>query len=229
MARWDPFLILCLDHDPGRGWWQVWRAYRIRLLQTRLILGEHERAVQAQRVRTAYQALRARAQRRQILADLVVQPGWLWRPVAHPDVAALAEAALPPLDPSGEGGLVGACDRRALAREAAALRLERTVAAIERGPRAWQAGCGGERGTGGSSVSDERQVAGEIGSVRSAIGDRCDPERQRCSGRTERCAPPSQQTIAGGRHEGSPRPDQDAERERCRRHLKTDPVSEREN
>jgi hypothetical protein len=129
VARWDPFLMLCVDHDPGLGWWRVWRAYRVRLRRTRLILDEHQRAMEARRVRTAYRALRKQARRRQILADLVVQPGWLWRTVAHPDVAALANAALPPLEPSASaGGLIESCDRRVLAREAAALRLERTEA-----------------------------------------------------------------------------------------------------
>jgi hypothetical protein len=134
VARWDPFLILCVDHDPGLGWWRVWRAYRIRLRRTRLVVDERKRARDAHRVRGAYRALRTRARRRQILADLVVQPGWLWRAVAHPDVAALADVALLPLDISGEGGLIGACDRRALAREAAALRLERAGAAATQGP-----------------------------------------------------------------------------------------------
>jgi hypothetical protein len=104
VARWDPFLILCVDHDPDLGWWRVWRAYRVRLRRTRLVLDEYQRALEAQRVWAAYRALRTRAQRRQILADLVVQPGWLWRAVAHPDVAALADAALPPLEPSRMAG-----------------------------------------------------------------------------------------------------------------------------
>jgi hypothetical protein len=125
VARWDPFLILCVDHDPGLGWWRVWRAYRVRLRRTRLILDERKRAMEERRVRTAYQVLRTRARRQQILADLAVQSGWLWRTVAHPDIATLADAALPPLEPSDESGLIESCDRRALAREAAALRLER--------------------------------------------------------------------------------------------------------
>jgi hypothetical protein len=139
VARWDPFLILCVDHDPGLGRWRVWRAYRARLRRTRLVLDEHRRAIEVQRVRAAYRALRTRARRRQILSDLVVQPGWLWRTVAHPDVAPLADAALPPLELSGEGGLIGACDRRALAREAAALRLERAEMGMEpwRRSRLW--------------------------------------------------------------------------------------------
>jgi hypothetical protein len=116
----------------------VWRAYRVRLKRTRLVQDKYTQAMEAQRVRAAYRALRTRAQRQQILTDLAVQPGWLWRTVAHLDVAVLADAALPPLDPSAPaGGLIEACDRRALAREAAALRLERTEARWA-GSRTWR-------------------------------------------------------------------------------------------
>jgi hypothetical protein len=87
-----------------------------------------ERVALRRRVRVAWLAVRTVEQRRRVLADLAVQPGWLWHAVAHPGVVALAAARLPPLESSGEGGLTGACDRRALAREAAALRLERAEA-----------------------------------------------------------------------------------------------------
>jgi hypothetical protein len=137
VARWDPFNVLCLPHDPAVGWLRVWRAYRVRLRRVWRVRGGDERAVQAHRVRVAYQAVRTRERRCQVLADLAVQPGW-WRTFTDPDVIALAEAALPPLLPApGVVGLVEACDRRALAREAAALRLERAAAGVWPWPGSW--------------------------------------------------------------------------------------------
>ncbi len=81
---------------------------------------------EAARIGTACWALRTRARRRAILADLAVQPGPL-RSYAHPNVAAMADRLLTPLLGS-DYTLEEACDLRALEREAAALRLERAQA-----------------------------------------------------------------------------------------------------
>ena len=133
-----------MDHDPGVRWLRVWRAYRVVMRRVyRMRREDYARAVEARRVQVAYRALRTRAQRREILTDLAVQPGWLWRTVAHPELVALADAALPPLPPYGpfDDGpaldLMEACDRRALVREAAALRLERAEAGVLPWPRRW--------------------------------------------------------------------------------------------
>jgi hypothetical protein len=88
---------------------------------------------QASRIGRACSVLRTGARRRQILADLAVQPGWL-RSYAHPDVTAMADALLTPLL-SSDHTLEEACDLRALEREAAALRLERAQAGRPRGRR----------------------------------------------------------------------------------------------
>jgi hypothetical protein len=72
---------------------------------------------------------------------MAVQPGagaWFY---VRPEVRALADAWLPPLlEPYAPGGgaplgLVEVCDARALAREEAALRLERAEAGVPVWPR----------------------------------------------------------------------------------------------
>jgi hypothetical protein len=131
VARWDSFNILCIDHDPQLRSWRVWRAYRVRLRRVWGIRDDYRRAVEARRVKTAYRAVRTRALRRRMLADLAVQPGWLWRAFTHPQVVAMADAALPPLPPHDKDlGLIEVCDRRALIRDAAALRLERAQSGV---------------------------------------------------------------------------------------------------
>lgn len=87
----------------------------------------------------AYWVVRSRSQRCQVLADLAVQPGW-WRTFMQPDVMAMADAVLPPFSDDLE--LMETCDVRALAREPAALRLERACAGVRPWPynmasRAW--------------------------------------------------------------------------------------------
>lgn len=101
-----------------------------------------QRAVEAHRVRVAYRVLRVRVRERreQVLVDLALQPGW-WQSVTHEEVAAKAEAMLPPLWGTA-GGLELALDRRALERDRAALRLERAEAGVVPWPssrlgRAW--------------------------------------------------------------------------------------------
>jgi hypothetical protein len=132
---WDPFVVLCLPHDPSLGWWPVRRAYWRRLRLAARTEDDERRAVEAHRVKVAYRVLRSQERRDQVLVDLAIQPGW-WASLGltYPDVAAKAEAALPPLW-DGEGGLELALDRRALERDRAALRLERAEAGVLPWPR----------------------------------------------------------------------------------------------
>lgn len=151
--------MLCLPHDPHLRDGQVRRAYRARLRRLRRlrrvrrvrrvrvwrIRDEYERAVEARRVAVAYRAARTGPQRRRVLADMAVQPE-AWRGFyLHPDVRVMAEALLPPLR-GGPHGLMEACDLRALAREGAALRLERPASWRGRVPA--RAGCGRGRAVG---------------------------------------------------------------------------------
>jgi len=142
--RWDPFAVLWLDHDPGLSDRVVRRARRARLRWVwRWYRDPHERAVAARRVEVAFWALRTAGQRRRVLVDMAVQPGaWDWFYI-RPEVRALVDAWLPPLvEPYAPGGgpplgLVEVCDLRVLAREEAALRLERAAGWVEPWPRAW--------------------------------------------------------------------------------------------
>lgn len=130
---WDPFVVLWLPHDPSLGWWAVRRAYWRRLSLAARIGDDERRAVEGHRVKVAFRVLRVRERREQVLVDLAVQPGW-WQSLTHVDVAAKAEAMLPPLWDS-EAGVELALDRRALERDRAALRLERAEAGIIPWPR----------------------------------------------------------------------------------------------
>ncbi len=95
-ARRDPFMILYVDHDPYLRWWRVWWPYRAWLRRVyRMQRDEYGPAAETQRVRVAYRAVRT------------------------------AVPPLPPYGPLDERpglDLMEACDRRALAPEAAALR-----------------------------------------------------------------------------------------------------------
>ena len=127
MTCWDPYQILWLPHDPHLTGWQVLRAYIRRMNSMyRTTQGREQWPGQAARIGAACWAMRTRARRREILADLAVQPGWLGT-YAHPDVTAMADRLLTPLL-GGHYTLEEACDLRALEREAAALRLERAEA-----------------------------------------------------------------------------------------------------
>jgi hypothetical protein len=127
---WDPFLVLWLPHDARLSDWDVLQGYERKIEIIRLT--EHDRkrwAENAVSLGRAAWALRTLSQRRQVLADLLVQPGmprWLR---LDPERAALHDALLSPLT----GDLDEALDRRALEREAALIRLECRAA----GRRPW--------------------------------------------------------------------------------------------
>ncbi len=121
MAVWDPFAALWLPHDARLSGWDVVRGYGRRVKMMRLANLDRERwPDEVARFRRAAWALRTRRQRRQVLGDLLVQPHmprWLR---LDPERKALVDALLSP--PAGD--LDHACDRRALEREAALMRLE---------------------------------------------------------------------------------------------------------
>jgi hypothetical protein len=132
MAVWDPFQVLWLPHDTTLSSWQVLRAYLRRMdIMYRTVPDRDSWPGEAERIRRAAWALRTPAQRRQVLGDLAAQPSLLAGLGFDPGRAALAGALLTPL--SGEAGLDEACDRRALEREAARMRLECRAA----GQRPW--------------------------------------------------------------------------------------------
>lgn len=132
VTTWDPFQTLWLPHDatlPGR---QVLRAYLRRMdIMYRTVRDPEQWPREAERLWRAAWALRTRKQRRQVLADLAVQPGLLAGLGFDPQRAALAGELLTPL--FNEAGLDETCDRRALEREAALMRLECRAA----GRRPW--------------------------------------------------------------------------------------------
>ena len=124
----DPFVVLNLPHDPAVTGRHVRRAFRLRLRRVRQGAG---RAGELARVAAAYAALRSEPQRRQMLVDLALQPGH-WRTGDLSEVAAMVEAVVPP--PEGPWDLEAAWDHAALARAAAALRVERAAAGEPRWP-----------------------------------------------------------------------------------------------
>jgi hypothetical protein len=131
MMAWDPFDALWLPHDPHLTGWRVLRAYVRRMNQMYRVVTDPARwQAEAVRLRRAAWTLRTPGRRRQVLGDLILQ-----RSVAglgfDPRRAALAEALLTPL--TGVTDFEQALDRRALEREAAAMRLERLAA----GERPW--------------------------------------------------------------------------------------------
>lgn len=135
MTDWDPYTILWLPHDPHLTGPQVLHGYLRRMNWMYRTTPDQERwPVQAARIGAACWALRTRARRRQILADLAIRSNKL-RAYGHPDLSAVADESLTPLLGTNLT-LEEACDRRALEREAAALRLERAQLRRNRpGPR----------------------------------------------------------------------------------------------
>jgi hypothetical protein len=129
---WDPFAVLWLPHEPVLQPWRLLRAYVRRMNIMHLTVPDPELwPGEADRISHAAWALRTQRRRREILADLEAQRGLLDF-LLEPEVrAALADTVLTPL--RGQGGLEEACDRRALEREAALMRLERRAA----GRRPW--------------------------------------------------------------------------------------------
>jgi hypothetical protein len=142
--RWDPFVVLWLDHHLEVSDRVVRAARRARLREVwRWHRDPFERAVAARRVNVAYWALRTAGLRRRVLTDMAVQTGaWDWF-YMRPEVRALANAALPPMfagdGPGYDPGLPPqeVWDRRALVRETAALRLERAEQGVQPWPRTW--------------------------------------------------------------------------------------------
>jgi hypothetical protein len=137
VAGWDPYLILWLPHDPRVTTWQVVRAYARRMNSMYATTSHEQWPGEAARIGAACRVLCTRSRRRQMLADLAVQPGCQWA-FDHPGVRVMAEALLTPLIGGGLS-LEEACDRRALEREAAALRLERAGARHAERSRWWRA------------------------------------------------------------------------------------------
>ena len=123
MTIWDPYLILWLPHDADLKGRQVLAAYSRRLnFMYRVVDDPRTWPADAEKIGRAAWALRTRRRRRQVLADLVVQPGLLSGLGYDPARSVLADALLTPL--ASEIGLDQACDRRALERQAAQMRLE---------------------------------------------------------------------------------------------------------
>ena len=134
MMVWDPFDVLWLPHDPHLTGWRVLQAYVRRMNQMYGVVSDPERwPAEVVRLRRAAWALRTPGRRRQVLGDLMLQ-----RSVAgldfDPRRAALAEALLTPL--TGVSDFEQALDRRALEREAAAMRLELLAAGLRPWPPA---------------------------------------------------------------------------------------------
>jgi hypothetical protein len=127
MTGWDPYQILWLPHEPDLTGWQVLRGYIRRMNWMYRTTPDREQwHAQAARIGAACWTLRTRARRRQLLADLAIRSNEL-RTYAHPEINAMADELLTPL--LGTDLTLGeACDLRALEREEAALRLERTQA-----------------------------------------------------------------------------------------------------
>jgi hypothetical protein len=121
VTAWDPFEVLWLPHEARVPEGDVLRGYARRMRVMYLTVHDHSRwPAEAARFRRALWALCTPRRRRQVIADLLVQPGmppWL---KLDPEPAALHDALLSPLT----GGLDDALDRRALEREAALMRLE---------------------------------------------------------------------------------------------------------
>src|SRR5215510_12787370 len=97
-AVWDPFAVLWLPHDARLPDREVLRAYERRIGIMRLTVHDHKRwPEEVTRLTRAAWALRTPPQRREVLADLLVQPGmprWLR---SDPERAALHDALLSPL------------------------------------------------------------------------------------------------------------------------------------
>lgn len=129
---WDPFETLWLPHDARISGWVVLVAYIRRMEHMYRVTADPQRwPAEAEKISRAAWALRTGLRRRQILADLAVQPGLLSGLGFDRGRAELADGLLTPL--AGAADLEKACDRRALEREAARMRLECLVA----GKRPW--------------------------------------------------------------------------------------------
>jgi hypothetical protein len=110
------------------------QAYVRRMNQMYRVMTDPARwPAEAERLRRSAWALRTPGRRRQVLGDLMLQRA-LGLLGSDPCLAALAEALLTPL--TGATDMDEALDRRALEREAAAMRLELLAAGLRPWPPA---------------------------------------------------------------------------------------------
>ena len=134
MMVWDPFDVLWLPHDPHLTGWRVLQAYVRRMNQMYGTVTDRPRwPAEVVGLRRAAWALRTAGRRRQVLGDLMLQRS-LTGLGFDPCRAGLAEALLSSL--TGVSDFEEALDRRALEREAAAVRLERLAGGLRPWPPA---------------------------------------------------------------------------------------------